>query len=111
MTRDQFNAVSCAGEAVPSEAWPDRSINDHETLQVEPRERLRQHREVAAQKLGMAGIAGGDQNLSAGERERLVCQLDAAHPAGHHHVGEKDVDGIARLQQRQPSAALRAIRI
>jgi hypothetical protein len=28
MTRNQFNAVSCAGEVVPSEAWPDRSIND-----------------------------------------------------------------------------------
>ena len=43
------------------------------------------------------GIAGGEQDLQFGAASAgLLRQIDARHPAGHHDVGEEQVERLAR---------------
>ena len=51
---------------------------------------------------GVAGVAGGEQHLQPGPApQRLVGELAAVHAAGHHHVGEQQVDRRRRVEQRR----------
>jgi hypothetical protein len=108
-------ARSGAASLWPKRCWPEPSGAQHDPKllgQLVAAVRLIQNRQPLADHLPRAefgDVARSEQHLQLGPQPaRLHRQLRPVHPAGHHDVGEQDVEPVRTVEMSERSRASRA---